>query len=94
MKVCTKCIAQFGFKLSDSGKTFNTDDEYADHMENIHGMVVIRNGETEEDATKRCAEKGIVSDRTKCICEECKILRKEQTFIRIADRDIALKWLR
>ena len=92
MKVCQKCIAQFGFRLSDKGKTFETDDELYEHMENVHGMIVIREGETEKEAQDRCAQKGIVSDRTKCVCEECKILREEQTSIRVADYNIAKEW--
>lgn len=93
MKVCTKCISQFGFKLADKNKIFETDDEYADHMENVHGMIIIRDGETEEQARERCDKKGIVSDRTICQCEECKILRGESSSIRVADIDIARKWL-
>jgi len=93
MKACVKCISQFGFKLADKNKTFETDDELADHMENVHGIVVIRKGETGEQAEKRCATKGIVPDRDICQCEECKILRGESSSIRVADMDIARRWL-
>lgn len=92
MKVCPRCVAQFGFKLSDKDKTFETDEELHEHMENVHGVIVIREGEIEKEAKERCAKKGIVLDRTKCDCEECKILRGEQSSIRVADHDIAKLW--
>lgn len=93
MKKCQRCIAQFGFKLSDKNKTFGTDEELYEHVENVHGVIVIRDGETEEKAKERCAQKGILLDRTKCACEECKILRGEQSSIRVADYEIAKQWL-
>ena len=93
MKACIRCISQFGFKLEDRDKTFETDSEHADHMENVHGMVVIREGETKEQAQKRCAAKGIVPDRNVCQCEECKILRGEPFSIRVTDMNIARKYL-
>ena len=93
MQVCTKCIAQFGFRLSDKSKTFETDEELYEHMENVHGMFVIREGETEKQAEERCAKKGIVADRTICQCEECKIIRRESSTIRIEDEIIAKRWI-
>lgn len=93
MQVCIKCIAQFGFRLSDKSKTFETDEELYEHMENVHGMFVSREGETEQQAEERCAKKGIVADRAICQCEECKILRHENSSIRIADEAIARKWI-
>lgn len=81
MRVCTICVAKFGFKLADKEKTFETDEELCEHLENFHGQVVIRKGETEEQAKNRCAEKGIVPDRSKCRCEECKLLRGEESKI-------------
>ena len=77
MQVCTKCIAQFGFRFSDKSKTFETDEELYEHMENVHGMVVMREGETEEQAEERCTKKGIIANRAICQCEECKILRSQ-----------------
>mgnify|MGYP001611031569 FL=1 len=93
MQVCTKCIAQFGFRLSDKSKSFETDEELYEHMENVHGMFVIREGETEEQAEARCAKKGIVADITICQCEECKILRGENSSIRVTDEIIAKRWI-
>ena len=93
MMVCSMCIAKFGFKLSDKNKTFETDRELAEHMENVHGIIVIRKGETEKEAEERCAKKGIVSDRNKCQCEECKMLRGEKSSIESLDPVITKKWL-
>lgn len=80
MRVCTQCIAIFGFRLSDKSKTFTTDEEHYDHMENVHGAFVIREGETEQQAEERCAKKGIVPDKAICQCEECRIRRGENSF--------------
>lgn len=76
MIACKICIAKYGLNLGDNGKIFETDKELYEHLENFHGRIVMRSGETEEEAVKRCEEKGIVPDRNKCQCEECKILRK------------------
>ena len=93
MKVCKECIAKFGFKLSDKGKTFETDEELYEHLEMVHGTPVIREGETEEECKKRCKAKGLSPDRSKCVCEECKIFRGEKTNIRVSDIGIAKKWV-
>ena len=101
MQVCTKCIAQFGFRFSDKSKTFETDEELYEHMENVHGMVVMREGETEEQAEERCTKKVIVANRAICQCEECKILRfvlirhlrNENSSIRVADEISAKHWI-
>jgi len=93
VKVCQKCIVQFGFKLTDKGKSFETDEESYEHLEMIHGIPVIREGETKEECERRCQAKGLSSDRNKCICEECKIWRGEKTDIRVSDIGIAKKWI-
>lgn len=92
MKACQICITKFGFRLSDTNKTFETDEELFDHIENVHGTPVIRDGETPELAEKRCAEKGIVPNRDICQCEECKILRCEDSSIRVSDMEIFKRW--
>mgnify|MGYP001583873331 CR=1 FL=1 len=93
MKVCQRCIVQFGFKLADKNKTFETDEELFEHLEMIHGIPVRREGETEKDCMKRTAKKGLSSDRNKCVCEECKIYRGEKTSLRISDLEIAKKYI-
>ncbi len=87
MKVCKMCVAQFGFRLDDKSKTFETDEELYEHIENVHGIPVIRENETEQQAEERCARKGIVADRDLCQCEECKILRGENSSIRVSIAD-------
>ena len=67
---------QHGIKGSElKEKSFATEEDLADHLENCHGMVVIRENETDEQATKRCAKKGIVPNQSLCQCQECKNLR-------------------
>ena len=74
---CKICVARYGFTLQDKDRMFETEEELYEHMENVHGIPVIREGETEADAKKRCAEKGIGEDVTKCQCEDCKSKRSE-----------------
>jgi predicted small metal-binding protein len=92
MKVCKLCVAKFGFKLADKNKTFETDEELYEHIENTHGIPVMREGETSKQAEERCAKKGIVPDRDICQCEECKILRSEPSPIRVSDMEIFTRW--
>ena len=92
-KVCQKCILQFGFRLADKNKTFETDEELCEHLEVVHGIPVRRENETEKDCMERAAKKGLSQDRNKCICEECKIWRDEKTNLRISDLEIAKKYI-
>lgn len=68
---CKICVSRIGFKLSDKERIFDTEDQLAEHLENEHGQMVIRDGETGEQAMARCAKKGIVLDRTECRCNDC-----------------------
>lgn len=74
---CKICVARYGLTLQEKDRIFETEEELFEHMENVHGIPVIREGETEADAKKRCAEKGIGEDVTKCQCEDCKSMRSE-----------------
>ncbi len=85
MQVCKICIAQFGFRLDDKSKTFETDEELYEHMENVHGIPVKREGETKEQTEARCARKGIVADRKLCQCVDCRILRGEYPSLYITE---------
>ena len=78
MKVCLICIAKFGFNLVDREKIMETDEDLYEHLENFHGLVVVREDETKDEAEKRCDEKGLSADRSRCRCEECKLLRGEE----------------
>lgn len=81
MLTCKYCVMKYGFSFRDKDRIFETDEDLYNHIEEWHGIRVIREGETEEMATKRCAEKGIVTNRTKCQCIECKELRGELFYI-------------
>ena len=68
---------QKGIKGSEvAEKNLETDENLYEHIENVHGIVVVREGETQKQAKERCAAKGIVKDRNKCQCQECQELRK------------------
>jgi predicted small metal-binding protein len=66
-----------GFSFANTDRMFETMDELAEHLENEHGQVVIREGESEEEAVERCAKKGIVRDRMVCACKDCQRSRNE-----------------
>jgi len=77
--VCKYCTALYGLKGSEAKeRSFETDEEFAEHLENTHGIPVQREGESEEETMARCAAKGIVPDRTKCVCRQCRELRGEK----------------
>lgn len=50
---CKICIASKGLKGSDVGSLPQTEEELADHIEREHHTVVIRIGETKEQAIRR-----------------------------------------
>lgn len=72
MITCKFCVAKHGFKLSDKDRIFQTDEQLYEHLENQHGVPVMRKGETSDQAIARCAKKGIVKDKNKCKCGDCK----------------------
>lgn len=74
---CKKCVVELGFKLSDKDRIFETEEQFFNHLEEVHGTPVARKGETEEEAMERCAKKGIVPDKEKCKCRECREKRGE-----------------
>lgn len=76
--LCKLCVARDGIKGSAlEEKGFLSEEHLFAHIEMAHGVYVIREGETEEQATFRCAAKGIVPDKTKCQCEDCRRKRGE-----------------
>lgn len=54
---CRICIMTKGLKGSDLKSLPQTQDELAEHLEREHGIVVKRDNETDEQATKRFEEK-------------------------------------
>jgi hypothetical protein len=77
MLTCKYCVMQYGFTLADKERIFETEEELANHLEDWHGFVVVRDGETEESARARCAAKGIVEDTSICQCRNCREMRGE-----------------
>ena len=78
MLTCSICVGRYGFTLADKDRLFESDNELANHMEDVHGIPVAREGETIEQAVERCAHKGIVEDRSVCLCEDCQELREKE----------------
>ena len=78
-RICRYCVLKYGIKGSElKEKNLETDEDLYNHIEEVHGIPVGREGETEQQTKKRCAAKGIVEDRGKCQCQECKELRKNK----------------
>ncbi len=75
MITCTICVGRNGFTLADKDRIFESDNELANHMEDVHGIPVAREGETTDQAEERCAQKGVVVDRSICACKDCQNLR-------------------
>lgn len=76
--ICKYCVMKYGIRGSElSENNLETDEDLANHIEEVHGIPVVREGETEEQTLSRCAKKGIVSDKNKCQCQECKELRNK-----------------
>lgn len=64
---CKICIAQRGLIGSEIDSLPQNEEELVDHMEKVHHMPVIREGETSEQAHQRFLEK-YPEART---CPEC-----------------------
>ncbi|HDH45184.1 MAG TPA: hypothetical protein ENG66_07380 [Thermococcus sp.] len=83
MIVCPYCVAEKGLNIErDKGKhLFETEEEFFDHLEMVHDLVVRRKGETDEQARKRVEEKqkkvfGYVRIGSEnCQCPSCKAKR-------------------
>jgi len=75
MRICPYCVASRGFKGSeivDGGEKDMFDDEkWFSHLEDEHGIIVRRSGESENQARERCLQKGIGG--TACQCGDCKM---------------------
>lgn len=54
---CKICIAQRRLRGSEISSLPQNKEELADHLEMVHHIPVIREGETEEEAIKRFLEK-------------------------------------
>lgn len=70
-----------------------TDEDLYNHIEDFHGIPVIRKGETERQAIDRCTKKGIVADRNKCQCSECEEMRKNENnrYEKVEDKSFEAK---
>jgi len=81
--ICPICLKRMGLKkayrfLRGKKSMFKNEKEFFNHVENEHGQVVVREGETEEEAKERCRKKGIYQDPQKCQCADCKRKRGER----------------
>ena len=72
-RICKHCIAKYGIRGSEVAEQDLSDDEaFYNHIEEYHGIPVKREGETEQQASDRCAAKGSVPDSAKCKCRDCR----------------------
>jgi hypothetical protein len=75
-RICPYCVAQRGIKGFElKERDLSNDEDFANHLEEEHGIIVKRKGETEKQARARCAKKGIISDENKCNCTDCRTKR-------------------
>ncbi len=65
---CRICITTKGLKGSDFSSLPTTDEELAEHMESVHHIPVVREGETKEQAQARFLESHPAARH----CVECK----------------------
>ena len=61
---CTICTLIYGLK---SEHTFRNEEELAEHLEDRHGIPVMREGETQNQAIERCKKKGVEPNVDKCV---------------------------
>lgn len=84
MNCCKFCIAKKGLKgseLKTCGYCFETEEELFNHIEMEHDLVIMREGETEEQATTRVKAKNPRLGTKDCRCPACLERRKvEATF--------------
>ena len=78
--VCSYCVATKGLKGTDTPENcdyaFNTQEEFAEHMESEHHTPVQREGETSEECHKRFDKKyPEAKDPKTCKCPSCQMKR-------------------
>jgi hypothetical protein len=56
---CKICILTRGLKGSELDQLPKTDEELYDHLERVHGYIVVREGETREQAEQRVQNRAI-----------------------------------
>ena len=70
---CRYCTTEKGITVKDC---FETEEEYFNHLEMEHDLVVRRPGETEEEAMERVKAKNPRTGTENCQCPACKQKRK------------------
>lgn len=71
---CRYCIADKGLRLS-SPWIFASEEELFNHIEMMHDLVVIRGGETDDEAFSRVKAKNPRIGIDDCQCPSCKAKR-------------------
>lgn len=74
---CKYCVATKGLKGSDIGSLPKTDEEFADHMENVHHIPVMRQGETLRECMERFAKEQPEAGGPNCRCPDCARRRRD-----------------
>lgn len=71
---CRYCIADKGLRLS-SPWIFESEEEFFDHLEMEHDLVIRRDGESDAEAQARVKAKNPRIGTESCQCPSCKANR-------------------
>ena len=85
---CKYCIALKGLTVEDVRNLPKNEDQLYDHIEKVHHIPVMREGETEEKAFERFRKENPTAGGKKCKCPTCiggdEILDKIGYFLKTA----------
>lgn len=70
---CRYCAIEKGITVKDC---FETDEEYFNHVEMVHDLVITRQGETKKEARERVKAKNPRLGTEDCQCPACRQKRK------------------
>ena len=68
---CKYCIALYGMTAEDVEKLPKNENQLYDHIETVHHIPVMREGETEEVAFERFRKENPAAGGKRCKCPTC-----------------------
>ena len=74
VRLCTYCLSEKSLRLSDG---FKTDEDFNNHLEEEHDLVVPRENETKKESWARVKKKNPRIGTKECMCPNCKNKRGE-----------------
>jgi len=72
--LCRYCLSEKSLTVNDG---FETDEDFHNHLEEEHDLVVRRENETEEQAEARVKQKNPRIGTEECRCPDCRRKREE-----------------